>query len=154
VTHWKSLSPGKYLTANEFNGRTPTFTITGARGELMPVMDDGKGKGEKKDEAKERDKGVVYFTEIDRGLVLNKTNGTCLEAMFGPDVEGWVGKRVTLHAVPVQVGPKRELGIRVVGSPDLKQLVVATIVAPRKKPVDIRLMPTGGEKKPADGGTP
>ena len=41
---------------------------------------------------------VVYFEEIERGLVTNKTNGRWLMDMFGDDSDGWIGKTVSITA--------------------------------------------------------
>jgi hypothetical protein len=146
MTHWKSMHESEYLTAVEFNGRTPTWTIVMVKAVPLPVLKKGKDTNPN-EPPKERSKPVVFFKEVDRGLVLNKTNGPCFEAMFGADVEGWANKRVTLQAEPVQVGPKKELGIRVVGSPDITKPIKVTIEHPRKRPVDVVMQPTG--KQPA-----
>src|SRR5688572_17451645 len=42
-------------------------------------------------------KGVVFFAEVDRGLVLNKTNSRTIAAMYGIDTDEWTGKKVTLY---------------------------------------------------------
>lgn len=142
--HWKGAMTGDYLAAVEFDGRQPTFRIRSAR--LIPLevrrLDGDSRDG---DSAKTKDKLVLFFdpTKTNKGWVLNRTNATCLAAMFGDVVAGWVGKSVTLNAELVQVGPKKELGIRVVGSPDLNDPVRAKIELPRRKPIFRELVPTG-----------
>jgi hypothetical protein len=136
---YRTMFESDYLTATEFKGRTPTFTITGVALKKLPNPETGE----------ERTKGVIAFREVPKGWVMNRTNAQCLAAMFGGDTEAWVGKRVTLHAVEVQVGPKKDMGIRVVGSPDIEKPVVATIVLPRKKPRPMTLAPTGKGVAPA-----
>lgn len=42
-------------------------------------------------------KGVVYFDEFDRGLVLNKTNSRMIADMFGSDTDKWMGKKITIY---------------------------------------------------------
>jgi hypothetical protein len=39
---------------------------------------------------------VVWFTNDEHGLVLNKTNNRTLRAAFGDPVSGWVGKIIVL----------------------------------------------------------
>ena len=39
---------------------------------------------------------VVWFTNDEHGLVLNKTNNRTLRAVFGDPVSGWVGKIIIL----------------------------------------------------------
>jgi hypothetical protein len=39
---------------------------------------------------------VVWFTNDEHGLVLNKTNNRALRAAFGDPVSGWVGKIIVL----------------------------------------------------------
>lgn len=69
-------------------------------------------------------KPVVYFVEDRRGWVMNLTNLAILEAMFGPDTDGWAGKRLTLHndkriVVKRKGKPDHIGGIRVKSSPDI-----------------------------------
>lgn len=45
---------------------------------------------------KER-RGVLYFAEFDRGLVLNKVNSRTIAGLYGPDTEQWVGKKIELY---------------------------------------------------------
>jgi hypothetical protein len=135
---YRAMFKGEYLTAPEFGGRTPTFTITQVKMVRLLAGDDGS----------EKDKGVLLFKETERGVVLNKTNAQSIAAMFGNETDGWIGKRVTFHATEVQVGPKKDLGIRVLGSPDITKPITATITLPRKKPKPVVLQVTG-EKKPA-----
>jgi hypothetical protein len=39
---------------------------------------------------------VIWFTNDEHGLVLNKTNNRTLRAAFGDPVNGWVGKIIVL----------------------------------------------------------
>ena len=125
---------GQYLAAVEFGQRQPTFTVKSIKIVALEG-EDGKSK----------DRGVVYFSETERGLVLCKTNAILIAAMFGPDTDSWVGKRVTLHAQDVQLGRDQVLGVRVKGSPDIKAPVDAVVKLPKKRPVTVRLEVTGGK---------
>ena len=143
----KSLLKGDYIAAVEFEGKTPTMTITALeRVKLESLKMGGDDDGAP---AKMKERGVLHFRETDRGWVLNRTNIECLIALFGDRTGAWEGKRVTLFATPVQCGPKKELGIRIKGSPDISEPVTATIKLPRRRPVEITMHPTA---KPTGNG--
>lgn len=42
-------------------------------------------------------KGVLFFAELDRGLVLNKTNSRTIAALYGTDCTLWVKKKITVY---------------------------------------------------------
>jgi hypothetical protein len=42
-------------------------------------------------------KGVLFFEEFDRGLVLNKTNSRQIAALYGSETKAWKGKRITVY---------------------------------------------------------
>jgi hypothetical protein len=42
-------------------------------------------------------KGVVYFTEYERGLVLNKTNSRTIASIYGSDTDDWIGQKITIY---------------------------------------------------------
>jgi len=139
---YRKMFKGDYIAAVEFEGREPTFTIKAVA--IVRLASLGPVEGESaKGGAKERDRGVISFAETDRGWVLNRTNAECLVAMWGAETDAWIGKRVTLHALPVKVGGKDDLGIRIKGSPDLTAPVHAVVKLPRKRPVTMVLQPTG-----------
>jgi hypothetical protein len=133
--HWQTMFKGNYITAVEFGDKVPTLTIADVR-MVKLEQDDGRQK----------DKGVIFFSETERGWVLCKTNAMCLAAMFGDDTSAWVGKRVTLVSQMVNVGREKKPGIRVKGSPDIKGNVNAEIKLPRKKPFAMQLVPTSVSK--------
>jgi hypothetical protein len=130
--NWKLMFKGDNIAATEMGNKQPTLTIKGAK---PCTMENDKGS--------EVTKPLVSFKEIDRGWVLCKTNALCLAAMFGDETTAWTGKRVTLHAVEVQVGKKRELGIRILGSPDIKTPIPVEIKLPRRRPFVMRMAITG-----------
>lgn len=129
---------GDFISAVEFNGKEPTMTIADVR---LVSMEDEKTKGSK-------DKGTVFFKEQSRGWVLNKTNAICLAAMFGEETAAWNGKRVTLKSQDVKFGPDTVPGIRIVGSPDLKEKLSVEVKLPKKRAFTMELIPT-----PAKGGS-
>ncbi len=122
---------GDYIAAVEFEGKTPTVTIDHVK--LVKL------EGE---DGKLRERPVVYFRETPRGWVLCRTTAQALAAMFGNETDRWTGKRVTLHAVEVQVGREKKPGIRVKGSPDLTAPVSFELRLPRRKPQTITLVRT------------
>lgn len=137
---------GQYITAAELVGKTPTLTIDKVTLEqvesLKPTGDDEGG-------GKMRQRIVVYFKESrgGRGWLLNRTNGECIKEMWGRETDSWLGKRVTLTAKQVRVGPKMEPGIRVVGSPDIEKDLNFELRLPRKKPIRTALVKTGKAPK-------
>lgn len=42
-------------------------------------------------------KGVVYFEEFGRGLVLNKTNSRTIAGLYGSDTDEWIGQPITIY---------------------------------------------------------
>lgn len=42
-------------------------------------------------------KGVIYFEEFERGMVINKTNRVILQHLFGQYLDDMVGQRITLY---------------------------------------------------------
>jgi len=93
---------GDYLKADELKGET-TATIKEVRVETL-----GRAEAAK-------EKPVVYFNELDKGLALNRVNADALKEVCGSsEIEEWVGKRVTLYVDPnVQYAGRRVGGIRV-----------------------------------------
>jgi len=144
---YRAMFKGEYVAAAEFQGKEPTLTIKSLA--LVTMVEAPKAKGE---EERTRQKGVVHFEETDRGWVMNRTNAESLAAMFGPETSAWIGKRVKLAAVQVQFGKERVPGIRVVGSPDISAPVAFELKLPRKRPVEVTLLATGGA--PAKGRAP
>lgn len=43
-------------------------------------------------------KGVLYFEELPRGMVVNRTNLKRIIAWHGNETDDWVGKKITLYA--------------------------------------------------------
>jgi len=123
---------GNFIAAIEFSGRTPTLTMA------RVVTEELEGE-----DGKKKRKVIVYFNEVKRGWVLCKTTALCLAEMFGTETDKWSGKRVTLYAADVQVGPERKPGIRIVGSPDIEKPIAFLLKLPKKKAQKVMLKPTG-----------
>lgn len=151
--HYGAMLVGQFLKAAEFGTGTipaqPTFTIANVVLEKLESVAVGDNEGS----SKMKTKGVVYFREVDRGWVLNRTNAECLAAIFGKETNDWIGKRVTLFAADVRVGAKMDIGIRVKGSPDIAKEVTVSVKLPRRKPIPMRLIPTGDDDEPPQAAT-
>ena len=133
VVDFDELYPGRFIKAGDLKGRDWTLTIASVD---LEELQDQKGK---------RGKGVISFSDAKKELVLNRTNGECLKAMFGRKLPEWVGKRVTLYPAKIE-SDLSDLAIRVRGSPDIASDVSFDLCLPRKKPRKVLLKKTG---KPA-----
>lgn len=101
---FRSLYDSNYIYAFDLKGRDVTATI----GEV-------KAAKVKDTEGKEQKKPVLFFREAKdkRGLVLCKTNGKTIAAMYGNLTEKWVGKRITLFATTCEAFGKQVECIRI-----------------------------------------
>ena len=109
------------------------------------VLEGDKGKEKKAILRYRDDKG-------DGEMVCCKTNAALIAAMLGPITEDWAGKLITLHFdKTVSLGAEQVGGVRVCGSPGLKQPLKVEIKRPRrKKPEVYVLSPTAVQKKATD----
>ena len=116
---YDELFPGRFLKSGEFKGRKVKLTIKAIRLEQLP-----------QDRGPDKTRGIVAFDETPKELVLNRTNGECIKAMFGRDTDQWIGKRLVLFPMPYQ----GDTAIRVWGSPDLDADLPVQVTLPRKRP--------------------
>lgn len=123
------LYPGKFLKAGMFQGRDVTLTIADV---VRDELNCRNGK---------EIKGVISFSEKPQKLVLNKTNGLCIKAMFGRETSVWVGKRITLYPAKVQFEDS-DIAIRVRGSPDIPKPVTFTLKLARKADKQVTMIVT------------
>jgi hypothetical protein len=131
------LFPARFLKAGEFQGRDVTLTIAGVS---LEELETARGK---------ETKAIVSFRETKKQLVLNKTNGLCIKAMFGRETDAWIGKRVTFYPAHIQF-EDNDLAIRVRGSPDIPAPITFELKLPRKKPKQTTLQVTrvGAQPRP------
>lgn len=95
--------PSDYLKSSEIV-ESGDLTLTIA---YVKVEQVGGGK-----DAEERP--VLHFTDHKKGLVLNKGNSNKLSAAYGPETDGWSGKKVVIYFDPdVEFGGKVTGGLRV-----------------------------------------
>lgn len=127
--HFDKLFPTRFMKAGMFSGRDVTLTISKV---VLEELEGDKGK---------EMKAIVSFSERPMQLVLNKTNGLCLKAMFGPETGAWVGKRVTFFPAPISFGDS-DIAIRVRGSPDIEKTLTFELKLARKKPKPTTLQKT------------
>jgi hypothetical protein len=78
---------------------------------------------------------VLSFQETPFEHKLPKVNAVAVKAMFGKQVQEWVGKRITFYGTTAIMPYKDEPCIRVFGSPDIKADVRCEWTPPRRKPV-------------------
>jgi hypothetical protein len=90
----------RFLKADDLEGERK-FRIKAATEEAV-----GTGANKEK-------KLVVWFTNDDRGLVLNKTNNRVLRGAFGDNTAGWAGKIIVAFSTMVEMGGKMVQGLRV-----------------------------------------
>jgi hypothetical protein len=94
----------KYWRARDVEGKPPiVLTIADVSEELM-----ARGGGHKET------KCFLWFTENLKGLQLNKSRVTVLEAAYGPDSAYWVGRKVRLSFDPtVEFGGRPVGGVKI-----------------------------------------
>lgn len=136
---YRAAFKGEYIKAVELEmGREVTMRIAAWR---IVKLENEKGVS---------DRLTLWFDATERGMVVNRTNAECIAAMFGAEMDGWIGKRITIYRDPtVRLGKETVDGLRLRGSPDIAAPVNATIKMPRKKAQTITLRPTG-RQQPAD----
>lgn len=110
--HIDLMFPSLYLKAADLQGRDVTLTIR--RVSLDELTRQGGSK---------EMKPVVYFKETadkaqrtgqdEKRLVLNKTNAHSIRDLYGPETDGWAGKRITLYSARVTFGRQTVDAIRV-----------------------------------------
>lgn len=134
------LYPGRFLKAADLRGQHVTVRIADV------ALDELEGeKGTKV-------QGIIFLHNTDKQIVLNRTNGLCLKAMFGKTLSDWIGKRVTIKPDTTKLGRDTVDCIRIHGSPDIERDMVVSITLPRRKPFDMT-MHAVRKDAPADAGT-
>lgn len=128
------LFPGRFLKSGEFKGKDVCLTIKDIRLEDLP-----------QEGGKTRKRGIVSFRETERDLVLNRTNGECLKAMFGRHTRNWIGKRIVFYPAPHRNPITKEEGtaIRVRGSLDIERDITFDLRLPMRKAQKVTLRALG-----------
>lgn len=121
-----------FVSAVEFGGKEPTLTIESI---TLEELADDSGRMKKR--------WIGRFVGKQKAWVMNRTNCELLAALFGSrETNDWIGKRVTLASETVYLKGAPVPGIRVKGSPDLKQPLEVSVKLPKKKASLVRLIPT------------
>ena len=97
------LFPSKYIAAHDLRGTDTVVTIKEVAIEELNGKDGGATTK----------KGVMYFTEFERGMVLNKTNGRRIIALYGDETDKWIGQPITLYPSETDFGGETVPCIRV-----------------------------------------
>src|SRR3990172_344329 len=92
----KDSFPSKLLKADDLEGDM-NLTIKGVDQEML---DDGP-------------KPVVSFLEIEKGLVLNKTNARTIAKLYGVETGAWAGRMITIFPTQVDYRGEQVAAIRV-----------------------------------------
>src|SRR3990172_11096601 len=95
-----NLFPSKYLKSGDLE---EDLTLT-----IKSITQENIGQGEKQEV-----KPILYFSETEKGMVLNKTNCTTIANLYGPETDAWPGKRITVFATEVDFAGKQTLALRV-----------------------------------------
>lgn len=92
-THWRRLINTKYLGAYSLPANKDlTVTIRSVNNELV---EGDKGR---------KDQCIVAQIVGNKPLILNKTNCKTIEKMYGPVIENWAGKQITLYESTTRMG--------------------------------------------------
>jgi hypothetical protein len=92
-THWKQLIDPRFLGVYALpNGEDMTVTINYVQKETVTMMG-----------GKKEDHSLAYMVET-KPLILNSTNSKTIEKLYGPYIEDWSGKRITLYASTTKLG--------------------------------------------------
>lgn len=86
-THWKKLTDPRYIGAYSLpNGEDLTVTIEEVKRETITMMG-----------GKKEDHSIMYL-KGHKPMILNATNSKSIHKLYGPFVEDWAGKPITLFA--------------------------------------------------------
>lgn len=79
---------------------------------------------------------VLRFEEISNPFIVNKTNAEILATKFGPSVDGLIGKRIALVALPTTYKGEPVMGLRVVDPPAEHAELVSPSLADWERHID------------------
>jgi len=96
---YDDIYKNRWLKAEDIPDEDQTVTIKDVTDELV---------GQEKEK-----KFILKFVDVDKELVLNKTNAKTISDRFGKDPNGWIGKRITLYSTEVDFAGKTTLAIRI-----------------------------------------
>lgn len=92
-THWKKLVDPRYIGAYALpNGDDLTVTIERVQLETVTMMG-----------GKKEDHSIMYL-KGQKPMILNVTNSKSIHKLYGPYIENWAGKQITLYASTAKLG--------------------------------------------------
>lgn len=94
--------PSKYLKSDEVGNQRFTLTIRDVQMEDIGDNDN---------------KPVVYFQEMQKGMVMNKTNAEMIIHLYGDETNAWIGRQVELFTAMTSFQGRSMLGLRVMAPP-------------------------------------
>jgi len=97
-------------TAGKLNGST--LCIYEVKSAII-----GQGEDAKK-------KMTIGFEDVEKILVVNRTNNEILTEAFGDETDAWVGKRVILNLVSLSFKGERTLSIQLSPAPDHQEPII------------------------------
>lgn len=86
MTHWRTMTDSDWLRCCDLMGREATVRIIKVVGGIVV----GEGGLKKR-------KPILHFEGKSKPFAISSTDGKTLESLYGADVEGWVGKWITLY---------------------------------------------------------
>ena len=104
---YDELFPSPYLKHDDIGDGDKILTIS--QFDFEPIGEDNEMKG------------CLYFNEVDKKLVLNKTNASTITDIYGKKLDGWTGKRIALYKTEVPFAGKMVKAIRVRIDPPVEQ---------------------------------
>ena len=118
MTTVNDIFPSKYLKAADLNNQEHPLRITNWSIEKLG----------------DESKLLLSFSGAKKGLITNKTNADRIAHIYGPDLDGWIGKEIVLYPEMVNFGGKVTEAVRVKGSMR-KSSHVTTGLPPMNGPV-------------------
>ena len=91
MAHWKKFFDFRFVGAEDIE----------EHGDVAVTIKEVK-LDEVRTEAGKENKLCLLFAGKDKGMVLNKTNAKTIAKLHGGEVEGWVGKRISIFATTCQ----------------------------------------------------
>ncbi len=104
MTSISELFPSRFLKAADLKGRTVKVKI-----KKVEVEEIGQDKDKKP---------VIYFDGVERGLVMNKTNGVAIAEIHGDATGEWTGKEIEIFSMMVPFQGQNVPAIRVRAAPE------------------------------------
>jgi hypothetical protein len=96
---FSSAFPSEYLRADDLNDQS-------VAAEIKNVVMKAVGR-------EQETRPVVYFTNLEKGLVLNKTNGRIIVKEYGDDMSAWASAEVILFPTEIDFNGEMKATIRV-----------------------------------------